>query len=151
MCLFNSVFNSVVFHTQMSLGITEVSDMIPNQLLILEKPQEFGPKQSTLGILLENMTYSQSTYYPEVQIEERTNQKFNSGVTSYKPLQDFGFTSSPNPCTPETPLYSKDNLNYLYQTEVLPSMIQGTDSSCSVHWLDYRPQCSTTSRRNTDY
>ncbi|XP_070792033.1 oncostatin-M-specific receptor subunit beta [Pituophis catenifer annectens] len=136
---------------KMSLGITEVNDMIPNQLVMLEKPQEFGPKQSTLGILLENMTYSQSTYYPEVQIEERTDQKFNSGVTSYKPLQDFGFTSSPNPCTPEAPLYSKDNLNYLYQTEVLPSMIQGKDSSCSVHWLDYRPQCSTTSRRNTDY
>ncbi|XP_058026653.1 oncostatin-M-specific receptor subunit beta [Ahaetulla prasina] len=136
---------------KMSLGITEVNDMIPNQLVMLEKPQEFDPKQSTLGILLENMTYSQSTYYPEVQIEERRNQKFNSGVTSYKPLQDFGFTSSPNPCTPEASLYSKDNLNYLYQTEVLPSMIQGTDSSCSVHWLDYRPQCSITSRRNIDY
>uniref|UniRef100_A0A2D4NDV9 Uncharacterized protein n=1 Tax=Micrurus spixii TaxID=129469 RepID=A0A2D4NDV9_9SAUR len=136
---------------QKSLGITEVNDMIPNQLVMLEKPQEFSPKQSTLGILLENKTYSQSTYYPEVPREERTNQKFSSGETSYKPLQDFGFTSSPDPCTPEAPLLSKDHLNCLYQTEVAPSMIQGTDSDCSVHWLDYRPQCSTTCRRNTDY
>ncbi|XP_026571698.1 oncostatin-M-specific receptor subunit beta [Pseudonaja textilis] len=136
---------------KMSLGITEVNDMIPNQLVMLEKPQEFSPKQSTLGILLENKTYSQSTYYPEVQIKERTNQKFNSGVTSYKPLQDFGFPISPNPCTPEAPVLSKDNLNYLYQTEVAPSMIPETDSDCSVPWLDYRPQRSTICRRNTDY
>ncbi|KAG8131156.1 hypothetical protein E2320_017725 [Naja naja] len=141
----------IVFHTQTSLGITEVNEMIPNQLVMPEKPQEFIPKQSTLGILLENKTYSQSTYYPEVQIEETANQKSNSDVTSYKPLQDFGFTSSPNPCTPEAPLLSKDNSNYLYQTEMAPSMIQGTDSACSVPWLDYRPQCSTTCRRNTDY
>ncbi|ETE69095.1 Oncostatin-M-specific receptor subunit beta, partial [Ophiophagus hannah] len=120
---------------KMSLGITEVNEMIPNQLVMLEKPQEFSPKQSTLGILLENKTYSQSTYYPEVQIEERTNQKFSSGVTSYKPLQDFGFTSSPNPCTPEAPLLSKDNLNYLYQTEVAPSMIEGTDSGLPLHFV----------------
>ncbi|XP_032070458.1 oncostatin-M-specific receptor subunit beta [Thamnophis elegans] len=136
---------------KMSLGIIEVNDMIPNQLVMLEKPKEFTPKPSTLGVLLENMTYSQSTYYPEIQIEERMNQKFNSAVTSYKPLQDFGFPSSPNPCTPESPLYSKDNLNYLYNTEVPPSMIEGNDSSCSVYWLDYRPQSSTTSGRNSDY
>ncbi|XP_070599523.1 oncostatin-M-specific receptor subunit beta isoform X2 [Erythrolamprus reginae] len=136
---------------KMSLGITEVNDMVPNQLVMLDKPQELRPKQTTLGILLENMTYSQSTYYPEVQIEERTNQNFNSDVTSYKPLQDFGFTISPKPCAPDASLYSKDNLNYLYQMDVPPSLIQGTDLSCSVHFLDYRPQRSTSSRRNSDY
>ncbi|KAL7989076.1 hypothetical protein Chor_007995 [Crotalus horridus] len=136
---------------KMSSGMTEVNDIIPDQLVMLEKPQEFSRKQSTLGMLLENLSYSQTTYYPEMQTEERTNQKFNSGLTSYKPLQAFGFTTSPNPCTPEAHLHSKDHLNYLYQMEVPPSMIQGTNSTCPVPWLDYRPQCSTISRRNTDY
>lgn len=145
------IFNSVVIHTQMSPGITEVNDIIPDQLVMLEKPQEFSLKQSTLGMVLENLSYSQTTYYPEMQTEERTNQKFNSGLTSYKPLKDFGFTTNPNPCTPEAHLHSKDHLNYLYQMEVPHSMIQGTNSTCPIHWLDYRPQCSTISRRNTDY
>ncbi|XP_063151803.1 oncostatin-M-specific receptor subunit beta [Candoia aspera] len=143
-CLYPAVPHpKVTPFLKMSPGIIDIHDTIPDQLVVLEKHQGSSGKQSTLGmIIMENLPYFQSTYYPELQMEERTNQKFNSGLTAYKPLQDFGFTSRPS--TPQTKEHSKDNLNYLYRTELPPSMAQEMDST-SVHWKDYRPQCSTTS------
>ncbi|KAM6474215.1 oncostatin-M-specific receptor subunit beta isoform 1-T3 [Liasis olivaceus] len=153
-CMRNCLYPAVPHPTvtpflKMSPGIIEISNTIPDQLVVLEKHQGSSGKQPTSGMLIENLSYVQSTYYPELRTKERTNQKFNSDLTSYKPLQDFGFTGRPSPCTSETKDHSKVNLNYLYQMEVPPCMGEGTDCTCSVHWIDYRPQLSRTSRRNT--